>query len=180
MDINPLDSDPDRRARLLSAFSRLRPERFIIQSERTHAYNCVAWAAGSTGAWWWPDHRSFWPEGVARETTIEAFIAAFSTIGYVRCRSTRRRRGVEKIAIYVDQRGQPTHTARLLESGRWTSKLGNCEDIEHDFDGLTGHDNQEYGDVIIIMAKRSSSRRGILALAMKLPLVGGFLTRWVV
>jgi hypothetical protein len=41
----------------------------------------------------------------------------------------------EKIVLYGVRVGTdivPTHAARQLVDGRWTSKLGNCEDIEHD------------------------------------------------
>jgi hypothetical protein len=40
--------------------------------------------------------------------------------------------GVEKVAIYVDCDGVPTHAARQLADGTWTSKLGEWEDIQHD------------------------------------------------
>lgn len=39
--------------------------------------------------------------------------------------------GIEKIAIYVDANGVPTHAARQLADGTWTSKLGEWEDIQH-------------------------------------------------
>ena len=42
--------------------------------------------------------------------------------------------GYEKIAIYALD-GEPTHAARQLDTGRWTSKLGKHEDIEHDTPG---------------------------------------------
>jgi hypothetical protein len=29
-------------------------------------------------------------------------------------------------------KGPPSHTAKQTEGGRWTSKLGECEDIEHE------------------------------------------------
>jgi hypothetical protein len=37
----------------------------------------------------------------------------------------------EKIALYADKNGLPSHAARQLPSGTWTSKLGPMEDIEH-------------------------------------------------
>ena len=39
--------------------------------------------------------------------------------------------GVEKVAIYADEHGEPQHAARQLPSGNWTSKIGSLEDIEH-------------------------------------------------
>jgi hypothetical protein len=38
--------------------------------------------------------------------------------------------GQEKIAIYARD-GEPTHAARQLEDGSWTSKLGPSVDISH-------------------------------------------------
>ena len=35
----------------------------------------LAWAVGLTKGWWWPTNKSDWPDGVAREWTIEAFVA---------------------------------------------------------------------------------------------------------
>ena len=31
------------------------------------AYNCIAWAAGDTRWWWWPDPNSYWPPGPSSE-----------------------------------------------------------------------------------------------------------------
>jgi hypothetical protein len=77
---------------------------------------------------------AYWPEGVPRSETVEAFIQAYRTLGYEICDSPALEPGVEKIAIYVNNRvdREPTHAARQLPSGKWTSKLGRAEDIEHD------------------------------------------------
>ncbi|TAF36353.1 MAG: hypothetical protein EAZ69_10585 [Oscillatoriales cyanobacterium] len=40
--------------------------------------------------------------------------------------------------LKIDSNGIPTHAARQLANGKWTSKLGWLEDIEHELDGLTG------------------------------------------
>ncbi len=47
----------------------------------------------------------------------------------------------------------PTHVARQLPSGLWTSKLGNAEDLEHTLDGLAG---AVFGHVAAVL-KRSAS-----------------------
>jgi hypothetical protein len=56
---------------------------------------------------------------------------AFEWKGYRRCKSPVLERGVEKVAIFVGPNDNPLHAARQLESGRWISKCGDCEDIEH-------------------------------------------------
>jgi len=69
------------------------------------------------------------------ECRVEAFKQAYSTIDYTECSDGTFEQGIEKIAIYAvretDGGLTPTHAARQLPNGRWTSKLGNCEDIEH-------------------------------------------------
>jgi hypothetical protein len=62
---------------------------------------------------------------------LDAFIAAYTILGYEPCGDGLLEFGYEKVAIYLDGRGKPTHAARQLPSGTWTSKLGEGEDIEH-------------------------------------------------
>ena len=82
---------------------------------------------------------------------MECFIEAFATLGFSQCDAVEYEKGFEKVAIYVDTSGKPTHAARQLSSGLWTSKLGNLQDIEHEIDGVSG---DLYGSVAVIM-KRS-------------------------
>ena len=112
-------------------------------SDRTHGhpvkYNCIAWAAGITNEWWWPWKLGgyTWPKGdglcfeLPKQETLGNFIAAFRSIGYDECDNGIAEDGFEKVAIYVDPQGRPTHAARSIPSGGWTSKLGDCEDIRH-------------------------------------------------
>jgi len=94
---------------------------------------------------------AYWPPNVPRQVHVDAFVAAFSTLGYERCADSQIERGYEKVAIYADVDGVPKHAARQLPSGRWTSKLGPLEDINHLLYGLIG---REYGTVVVYM-KRS-------------------------
>ena len=71
---------------------------------------------------------------------------AFSRNGYQPCQSDQLEPGYEKVAIYVDSTGTPTHMARQLSSGTWTSKLGRHEDIEHTtLAQLEGEGEDTYG-----------------------------------
>lgn len=126
---------------------------YSITSPATSEYNCIAWSAGDTEAWWWPDplYTYYWPSGVPREETLESFIKGFETIGYTVCQNGEYEIGFEKIAIYVDSSGKPTHAARQLDSGSWTSKLGQLEDIEHN--SLESIAGQIYGDVTVFMKR---------------------------
>lgn len=105
-----------------------------ITSDQDTRYNCIAWAAGDQEKWWWPDEDGYWPDRAPREATLEAFLAAFQALGYSPCPDGDLELGFSKIAIYgLTSRGvvTPTHVARQLTDGRWTSKLGPLEDIAH-------------------------------------------------
>ncbi|NEO72041.1 hypothetical protein [Moorena sp. SIO3H5] len=132
---------------------------YHVTSADTIDYNCVAWAAEDTQRWWWPDpmKESYWPVNVPRVETLLAFIKAFETLGYVICETPDLEENYQKIAIYM-LTDQPTHVARQLLNGKWTSKLGQDEDIEHDtLEGLTG---ERYGQVAQVMKRKVGSRVG--------------------
>ncbi len=125
-------------------FPKLRTSEFKETSPRTPTYNCIAWAVGDNQKWWWPDSMNnyYWPSNVKREETIDAFSEAFHKIGYDKCADGSLETGYQKIAFY-ELNGKITHAARQLKDGRWASKIGSWEDIEHDLvDGLEG---QKYG-----------------------------------
>ena len=125
-------------------FPQLGSHNHVETSPATNLYNCIAWAAGNATRWWWPDiaNIGYWPPGVPREETISAFILAYATQGYAPCTDGALEIGTEKLAVFGVRGGidiYPTHAALQLENGRWSSKLGPCEDIEHDTLGaLTG------------------------------------------
>ena len=56
-------------------------------------------------------------------------------VRYEECQSAALDAGYEKIALYALQNDNgvlvPTHAAKQLRDGRWMSKLGGLEDIEH-------------------------------------------------
>jgi hypothetical protein len=132
-------------------FPNLAPTGYAVTSSADKAYNCIAWAAGVADEWWWPDPLgvSPWPPGVRREETIAAFLEAYQSLGFVLCADGALEQGFEKVALYA-QAGAPKHAARQLPNGRWTSKLGELEDVEHVLDGLVG---TWYGDVVQILKR---------------------------
>jgi hypothetical protein len=95
----------------------------------------------------------YWPPGAPFEETIDAFIEAFRTLGFLECPDGAYEIGVEKIALYATSAGTPTHMARQLVSGGWTSKLGSNVDIEHAT--LEQIEGPLYGKVVRFL-KRSS------------------------
>lgn len=129
----------------------LAAEGFTTTSPASRRYNCIAWAAGRDDAWWWPDPQLVyhWPDSAPRRETLDAFVAAFATLGYQPCPDGTAEDGFEKIAIY-QLAGLPTHAARQLSDGNWTSKLGPNVDITHTLPGLEG---SEYGRVAVFMRR---------------------------
>ncbi|MCK4541633.1 MAG: hypothetical protein KAU17_05280 [Spirochaetales bacterium] len=134
-------------------FPMLQSSAYKLTSPATMEYNCIAWAAGDTETWWWPDpfDQYFWPSGILREETIDAFIMAFEFLGYSICGDANYETGYEKVAIYAKPGGTPTHAARQIDSEKWTSKIGQLEDIEHGINSLSG---TMYGEPVVYM-KRS-------------------------
>ena len=98
----------------------------------TSDYNCIAWAAEEDDCWWWPlpIGAGYWPPLAARAETVPAFVAAFTTIDFAPCATGALEPGLQKLAIYTLS-NVPTHMARQLPDGTWTSKLGQNIDINH-------------------------------------------------
>lgn len=119
-------------------------------SEETETYNCLAWAVGVNDVWWDIADGYFWPDGIPRTDDVENLIKVYEWMGFKKCDSAGVEAGFEKIAVYGD-RAAFTHAARQIEGGKWTSKLGPYEDIEHDtLDGLAG---SQYGQVIQLLKR---------------------------
>jgi hypothetical protein len=126
---------------------------YRVTSARDRDYNCIAWAVGDSHKWWWPGtdvEREYWPPGVPRERTQDAFVAVFASLGCTVCEGENPEAGYEKIALFADVDGKPTHAARQLPNGRWSSKLGKSEDIEH---GLHDLEGTLYGKVLLILKR---------------------------
>ena len=121
---------PDDKSR--QDWPNLRPGRFSETSDVDRRYNCAAWAAGETTFPWWPWRSPYyWPAGVPRVETIDAFVQAYEAIGFESCGTADFEPDFEKIAIFADAQGTPTHVAKQLVTGRWSSKLGDLKDIDH-------------------------------------------------
>jgi hypothetical protein len=134
-------------------FPNLTSGNHSVTSPETVEYNCIAWAAGDTEAWWWPDasRMYYWPPDIEPQDTLEGFERAFETLGYRRCSDLQLEPGYEKIVIYVGSTGKPTHAARQLGTGKWTSKLGRMQDIQHDTpEGVCG---EAYGEIALVMRR---------------------------
>jgi hypothetical protein len=136
---------------LEDVFPGLRGQPYQITSPKDHRYNCIAFAAGDDRNWWWPDPdgEDTWPATISRTETIDAFRDAFATLDYIVCGNDQLEPGYEKAALFA-LAGVPKHAAKQLPSGRWISKLGPSEDIEHALHDLTG---MVYGAVVLLMKR---------------------------
>jgi len=124
-------------------------------------YNCIAYAAGHTDRSWWPHLNTlyYWPNHLPRQApgteTKENFIQAFEWKGYRICRDGKHHKGIEKVAIFL-LNNSPTHAARQLDSGRWTSKCGRSEDIEHET--LAAVEGSVYGKATVFLHRRTDGK----------------------
>ncbi len=125
---------------------------YKITSDQDSTYNCIGWAAGLY-EWLEPDPYFFfkWPNGIPRQYTLHAYINLYEQFGFKVCDDDSQEEGLEKVAIFVDSKDEPTHAARQLISGKWTSKLGQGNDISHNLRDLEGN---QYGTVAAIMARK--------------------------
>lgn len=149
-------------ADLKTIFPGLIDDDFEITSPDTDRYNCIAWAAHDDSSWWWPLPFAgpplggyYWPDGLPLVERLDIFVRAFRMLGYRECDDGELEDGFEKVAIYVDSDEEPTHAARQLPDGRWTSKLGKLNDIAHgSAEAVGGDEGGGYGAVAQFMRRR--------------------------
>jgi len=131
-------------------------------------YNCIAWAAGEKHRRWWPTKLGgyWWPPQLPQEEeTQENFIRAFELLGYRVCKNGNLESGIQKVAMYVDVKGVPTHMARQTGSGIyiWWSKCGDFQDIKHNaLLALEGeklkNGESGYGRATVFLHRRTDGR----------------------
>jgi len=97
---------------------------------------------------------------VRRQVTIAAFVEAFRSLGYKTCADGDLEQGFIKIAIFADKSGKPTHAARQLPDGCWTSKLGVSVDIEHTAVEDVSRIEPRYGTPVRFMRRESDLTLG--------------------
>ena len=143
----------------------LRDSAYSVTSGATERYNCIAWALGETEDWWAPVDLPdfFWPAGLDRVAgdevvTLDLVTRLFDAYGFERCPDGLPEEGVEKVALFGDD-GEFLHVARQLPSGRWTSKLGQDRDIEHELEALLHPGNDRWYDYVAIVAFVKRDRR---------------------
>lgn len=127
---------------------------FQITSEDTLDYNCIGWAVeGDTERWWSPlfGEEYYWPIEKPPFVSVQAVLSCLLSQGFEECAEGEAEEGYENIAIFA-KAGEPTHVARQLETGQWTSKLGDLHDITHN--SLNELRGDEYGEVVAFMRRQ--------------------------
>ncbi len=140
----------------LPAFPNSQIEPLEITSPDTGNYNCIAWALEETDSNYWAQPADIfdWKPDVPREETLVSFVQLFQTVGYEICEKDDLERGFQKVALFAKDR-LPTHAARQLPGGEWTSKLGILEDVRHSLFAISGG---LYGEVAVILKKKRNKK----------------------
>jgi hypothetical protein len=136
---------------LARQFPNLFKEKNLLTSPPTPIYNCIAWAYGTDKTRLWPNKSPefTWPPKIPNKLDTNSFIKLFESIGYSICDNEELEVGFLKVAIFTSN-NLPTHAARQLLNGLWTSKLGPSVDISHTIKGLNGG---FYGDAEIYLKR---------------------------
>lgn len=112
---------------------RVSADNCAITSRASKAYNCVAWVLADEKRWYEPtvSGQYYWPSEGASNYSLESYAEMFVGQGFVACETPLPENGFQKIALY-GKRSEFSHVALQMPSGRWSSKLGGWEDVEHD------------------------------------------------
>jgi hypothetical protein len=96
----------------------------------------------------------YWLPGVEREWSMSAIRKLFEKVGYKQeSDNTSLEQGYEKVAFFLEIDGSPSHFAKQLPDGRWSSKLGSAHDIAHNtLEDLEGED--AYGTRGLILKRK--------------------------
>jgi hypothetical protein len=97
----------------------------------------------------------FWPiQAHPDDYGISVLEEMFKSLGYKDCgMDASLEPGFEKVALFGSSLYH-THAARQLPNGKWTSKLGKAEDIEHDSPDIVA--GGVYGELVQVMRRRAA------------------------
>lgn len=137
-------------------FPNLNASNHRVTSPPTPAYNCFGWAIGGTEILIGPQAGYVWPSEAPLNFKLESFEVALAKFGFERCDDGSLEAESSKVVLFGST-AYVEHAARQLPDGRWTSKLGREEDIEHDSpDAVAGG---VYGPVLAFYRKPASIKR---------------------
>ena len=129
-------------------------------------YNCIAHSLGFDDIWVWPqfsgltlyprerydnkEGRSFWPNNISLEETLNAFLKMYSLFCYKKCNNIDYESGYRKILIYGNSNNEVTHAA-LVHDGYCTSKMGPYVLISHKPESIVG---EQYGHILTAVKRK--------------------------
>lgn len=122
-------------------------QHFTFTSAKGDDYNCAAWAVEIIDEW-----IQFKDENGHLDVSLKRYIDYYEKHGFVKCDNQDFEEGWIKIVIYADDKNEFTHVARQLPNGKWTSKLGDWEDIEHESPQVLA--GKSYGKPTVVMGKK--------------------------
>lgn len=137
----------------------------VLASPESLSYNCIAYAAGDESQWWEPyvippkEPGLYWPPGATPDNTVEAWSEALGTVGYLPCLDSQLEPDTEKAAIFTNAQGVPTHVAKQATDGRWLSKMGDLEDIQHST--LEALEGPFYGRATVFLRRSRPTSRDV-------------------
>lgn len=135
-------------------FPNLGSHNYRITSPFTWDYNCIAWAIGESDTFYSSGFGYYWPRRLPTNMhDFKTIVAFFATMGFqpVEYSDTSLKADMEKVALYAASGGRWRHVALQRANGKWTSKLGEHEDIEHDTaEALLGG---EYESIVAVLAR---------------------------
>jgi hypothetical protein len=133
-------------------FPALSASDYSRSSEADPAYNCFAFAVHDTKQYWQKVavRGYYWP--LERDDRLEDWIEALRLHNFVVTDDWSLEADFEKVCIFVNDDGSPEHVSRQLASGKWTSKIGRLEDIEHST--LAGLEGREYGKSKVMLKRK--------------------------
>jgi hypothetical protein len=132
-------------------------------SDSTIDYNCMAWVMGVKDKWM--DHWNYFQAtfgfdpNTADHTAIGYADILVKHYGFEHCDDDEYEEGFDKVALYENNIGEWSHIAIRLKDGKWSSKLGDLEDITHDnLDVIAGG---VYGHPVLYM-KRPKANNAVI------------------
>lgn len=166
-----LDLNTDyNREQLISQFPLLENDnKFIVTSNFTPIYNCIAWAMGFTDRWVavvdstninvMRGRFTWWPEGIEQSMRPEALKSAFEALGFVACDNYEYEYGYDKSVLYSKD-GKWSHASRIVSNFEEHSKFGESWNAHHGRNKFSG---SIYGDAYCCMRRLHNLKKDFLS-----------------
>lgn len=138
----------------LEDWPNLKDGTFEKTSDEGIYQNCVGFVVGIRR--WIDSYSQFWPDDLETGDTPEHYAAFFKKHGFEICADGSLENGTEKLAIYAkghkySSQKEFKHVAIQQNDGKWKSKMGKLEDIEHPTTKTICCG--DYGEAIIFMRR---------------------------